>query len=270
MLVGCAVACAGEPEAVSPHAQNYPPQYVQGQYPQAQGYPPQQPPPAGLPQTAPNGQPWTFPGSNGAVLQPLPVGWTWPGLPQWPQQPGSTPANPTSAPNNGWHPPGATAVGLPDAQGAELANRINAYRQSQGLPPVPRSRALGFVAQAHVRDLEQNHPDSGTCNMHSWSRSSVWTGCCYTPDHAHASCMWQKPRELVGFGGNGYEVATGGGGPMTPAGAVTSWQGSAAHNAVILSQGMWSTKPWRAMGTAVYGSHAVAWFAEESDPTGGY
>ena len=106
--------------------------------------------------------------------------------------------------------------------------------------------------------------------MHSWSRSTAWSGCCYTEDHAQASCMWQKPREIAAFAGNGYEVATGGGGTMTPANAVTSWQGSSAHNAVILSQGMWSSKPWRAMGTAIYGGHAVVWFAEESDPTGGY
>ena len=32
---------------------------------------------------------------------------------------------------------------------------------------------------------------------------------CYTADHANASGMWDKPREITGnaYGGNGFEIA---------------------------------------------------------------
>jgi hypothetical protein len=42
------------------------------------------------------------------------------------------------------------------------------HRRSQGLPAIPWSASLSYVARAHVRDL-QAHPPSGKCNFHSWS-----------------------------------------------------------------------------------------------------
>ena len=59
------------------------------------------------------------------------------------------------------------------------------HRRSQGLPAIPWSSSLSFVARAHVRDL-QAHPPSGKCNFHSWSADGPWTPCCYTDDHARA------------------------------------------------------------------------------------
>lgn len=54
----------------------------------------------------------------------------------------------------------------------------------------------------------------GECNLHSWSNNGygLWNGCCYTSNHAAASCMWDKPREISGgiFTGNGYENSASG------------------------------------------------------------
>lgn len=147
----------------------------------------------------------------------------------------------------------------------ELYNIIMEYRKSLGLPSIPVSPSLSFVAQTHVRDL-QAHPPSGACNMHSWSTYGSWSACCYTPDHAQAQCMWNKPGELTGYQGYGFEISYGGSLNATPAGALRGWQSSSGHNAVIANTGIWKSHSWKAVGIGIYGSYAVVWFGEEDDP----
>jgi hypothetical protein len=136
-------------------------------------------------------------------------------------------------------------------------------RASAGLPSIPRCRGLDIVAETHVADLQDGNP-SGACNMHSWQRSPKWSGCCYTGDHAQASCMWNKPRELSGYRGNGYEIAHGAwGANVTPRGAVQGWLGSPGHRDVMLNAGQWG-EPWGAIGVGISGNYAVAWFGREA------
>jgi hypothetical protein len=35
---------------------------------------------------------------------------------------------------------------------------------------------------------------------------------------------------------------------------------------VIVNSGTWARITWRAVGIGIYGSYAVVWFGEESDP----
>jgi len=49
------------------------------------------------------------------------------------------------------------------------------YRKSLGLPAIPFSPSLTFVAQLHARDLEINRPHCGPGNMHSWSDRGPWS-----------------------------------------------------------------------------------------------
>jgi hypothetical protein len=159
-----------------------------------------------------------------------------------------------------------------DAQGLSLCDVINQYRVSQGLAEVPVSVALMTVAEAHVADLSA-HPEiaSGNCNLHSWSELGSWSGCCYTPDHAQAQCMWSKPAELTStwgpnqYSGNGYEIAASGAG--TPESALALWQSSPGHHEVILNAGTWQPyNPWPAMGCGMKDSYAVVWFGDATDP----
>ena len=62
--------------------------------------------------------------------------------------------------------------------------------------------------------------------------------------------MWSKPQELTSYSGSGYENAASG--ASSPAGALSMWQNSSAHNDVMLNQGMWSSHPWKAVGAALY------------------
>lgn len=144
----------------------------------------------------------------------------------------------------------------------DLREVINAYRQDKGLPAIPLSPSLTAVAEAHVTDLRDYSPDSGSCNLHSWSDRDSWSACCYTPNHASAQCMWDKPRELTSYSGNGYEIASAGTG--TPNSALANWMDSKAHHDVILNRDIWD-EPWLAMGAAIADGYAVVWFGRELD-----
>jgi hypothetical protein len=142
---------------------------------------------------------------------------------------------------------------------------INAYREEQGLPPLAVSESLTRVAEAHVRDLEEQDAVHGSCNLHSWSDQGTWSDCCYTDDHAEAQCMWDKPRELTDYPGDGYEIAAMSSG-ITANEALDLWRSSEGHHGVILNRGIWADVSWRAMGAAVSESYAVVWFGKEDEP----
>jgi uncharacterized protein YkwD len=159
----------------------------------------------------------------------------------------------------------AERVALSDEE-KELFDSINEYRAAKKLPPVPFSASLTFVAQTHVKDLYENHPDKSPCNAHSWSNKGKWTPCCYTPDHKEAKNMWNKPAQLTGYKGYGFEIATMmSGGNMSAKEALKSWKSSAPHNAVIVNESIWKDKKWTSLGVGICNNYAVAWFSDGSE-----
>ena len=162
---------------------------------------------------------------------------------------------------------GGSSVSDCSAQELELIDLVNAYRGENGLAPIPASPSLCIVGHTHAEDLAINAPHAeANCNLHSWSDAGDWSPCCYTPDHAQAQCMWDKPAELTTYPGYGYENAAGGGGAITPQTALDLWKNSPGHNAVILNQGTWANLTWGALGAGIYEGYAVLWFGEEADP----
>lgn len=154
---------------------------------------------------------------------------------------------------------------------AAIIAHINAARAAQGLAAIPLSPSMTAVARAHVLDLVQHSPDRGACNPHSWSEQGNWTPVCYESDPAQAEIMWVKPAEVTGgvYSGNGYEIAWRAPyGPVLPARAVSDWEASPSHAAVMLEQGDWAGENWQAMGVGVAGPYAVVWFGKEPDPLG--
>ena len=154
-----------------------------------------------------------------------------------------------------------------------LARLINEYRSKKGLPAVELSASLSYVAKAHSRDLKQNHTHSGRCNLHSWSKKGAWSACCYTPDHKRAECMWNKPRELTSYTGDGYEIAYYNSRPLDDPleyaeDILKSWQGSPAHHMVIINRGIWRNVKWKAMGIGICNEYVTVWFGKEADPSG--
>ena len=162
---------------------------------------------------------------------------------------------------------GGCSWDIPCGGDGDLVDEINAYRQEEELPEIAFSPSLQVVAEAHIMDLSDNDPVSGECNLHSWSESGDWSGCCYTDDHAEASCMWAKPSELTDYTGSGYEVSATNSGCITAESALEQWKRSPGHNEVILNEGQWASREWRAVGAAFSGNYAVAWFGEDADTT---
>ena len=72
-----------------------------------------------------------------------------------------------------------------------------------------------------------------------------WGACCYTSDHAQASGMWNKPRELTRYTGEGFEIAFGADGEArtgfsaTAEVALQGWKSSRLHHDVILNREQW-------------------------------
>ncbi|HPF63657.1 CAP domain-containing protein [Lentimicrobium sp.] len=155
----------------------------------------------------------------------------------------------------------------------ELASAINAYRNMNKLAPVPLSVSLSQVARLHVLDLSANHKIGSRCNMHSWSSDPRWSSCCYTDDHRRASCMWDKPRELTSYTGDGFEIAFYSNHDYASErdfalDALEGWKSSRGHHELIINRGKWKTADWKAMGVGVYDGYAVIWFGEVPDPEG--
>ncbi len=190
-----------------------------------------------------------------------------------PTGPTTDPTDPTMDPTDSGSSDDSTGGIAPPtectADEVELIELVNEYRAENGLPAIPASPSMCTVGHLHAEDLANENPHTvGDCNLHSWSDAGAWSACCYTPDHAQAQCMWDKPRELTEYPGNGYENAAGGGGTLTPQQALDLWKGSPGHNAVILNEGTWANISWGALGAGMHQGYAVLWFGEEPDPAG--
>ncbi len=152
----------------------------------------------------------------------------------------------------------------------KLFEIINIYRETLDLQPIPFSKALTRVSQAHVRDLSDHYTfkRGAKCNPHSWSRKGKWSSCCYTNDHKQAKCMWNKPREISGFDSNGYEILSYSSDGITPGEALIGWQKSQPHHQVMINSAKWTKVTWKSMGVGIYNEYAVIWFAELEDSDG--
>jgi uncharacterized protein YkwD len=160
----------------------------------------------------------------------------------------------------------------------ELAQLVNDYRVQNGLTPVPLSTNLTLVAQWHVAD--HNYADDITgewgsdpsCNLHTWYGipGESYTTCCYTSDHAQASCMWLKPGEISDGAYSSYGFENAAWGYTSVADALNGWQNSSGHNAVILNLGIWASYTWQAMGVGVdlESKRYFLWFSAGTDPAG--
>lgn len=143
------------------------------------------------------------------------------------------------------------------------------YRKSKGLPSIPLSAKLSLVAQTHARDLMANYKFdvNNKCNPHSWSKKGKWSACCYTNDHKQAKCMWEKPKEIAGYEGYGYEIAYYSSRGATAEEGLAGWKLSPGHNPLIINDGMWSKVEWKGVGIGFFGEYGIVWFGEVADST---
>lgn len=163
-----------------------------------------------------------------------------------------------SSDDNGNNNPDA---GLLSETEMELYSLIMEYRAEKGLPEIPISPSLTYVAQLHVEDLEENFVFNTECNLHSWSDQGDWIPCCYTDDHANADCATSKAMELTTYTGRGYEItyyST----SNNPQNALNAWKNSPGHNNTIINEGTWAGVTWNAVGIGMSSRFSVVWFGK--------
>ena len=149
-----------------------------------------------------------------------------------------------------------------------LYDLIMEYRKANNKPVIPLSKALTFTAQTHTGDLSDNYRLNDKCDLHSWSKKGSWTPCCYTKDHAHAECSWNKPGELANYPGSGFEVVFFDYRPATPKGAFEKWKKNPTNNEILLTSGNWEKVTWNAVGVGMFGNYASVWFGKLPDKDG--
>lgn len=154
-----------------------------------------------------------------------------------------------------------------NAEEKKLYDLMMAYRMAKGLPSIKLSGKLTKVAQTHARDLALNYKfdPKNKCNPHSWSSKGKWSACCYTSDHKEAECMWNKPKEIAGYAGPGYEIAYYSSAGASAMEGIEGWKKSPSHNPLIINDGMWSKITWQAVGIGFYEEYGIVWFGELED-----
>jgi len=151
----------------------------------------------------------------------------------------------------------------------KLYNLVNTYRKQNKLPEISLSKSLCYVAKLHVNDLQNNHPDTMDCNLHSWSDKGGWTECCYGREKFNHTCMTSKPRELTNYPGLGYEIAFWENMDAQPVNVIDLWKSSASSNELMLSKGVWKGFAWKSVGVGIFKGYAVVWFGKEEDVESG-
>ena len=149
-----------------------------------------------------------------------------------------------------------------------LYRMINDYRRRYDLPPIPLSASLSYVASTHVKDLFFNHPDQDPCNFHSWSDKGPWKAFCYPRDENKKNSVWDKPREITGYKGKGYEIVYWENSSADIDSVFNLWRSVGYFNSFLMNTGKWQGTKWEAIGIGVYENYACAWFGQQPDPSG--
>lgn len=151
------------------------------------------------------------------------------------------------------------------SQEMQLFNYINSVRKEYGKKPVKLSASLSFVAKTHVKDLQENHPDTSICNLSSWSDKGNWEACCYNVYIPKPECMKKKPKELTPYPYYGYEMAAYFEDGFVQDSLELLWNDTKPVLDMILTQGSWKEKSWVVAGVGINEHYVSVWFGQRAD-----
>ena len=149
-----------------------------------------------------------------------------------------------------------------------LFDKLNLLRSDYGKLEIEFSKSLSYVADMHVKDLQNNRPDTSVCNLSSWSDKGEWTACCYNAYVPMPDCMWDKPKELTPYTFRGYELAGYFEEGFTVDSVIQLWAEIKAVLDMILTEGAYKKKKWITMGLAMNKEYVSVWFGQRSDRMG--
>ncbi len=162
---------------------------------------------------------------------------------------------------------GADTVCL-SADEQKFLEMINQFRVKNKLPEIELSKSLTYVAQLHISDLQNNHPDTSICNTSSWSDKGKWTPCCYNKYVLKTECMWDKPKELTAYKFRGYEISYYEEGIIQADSLFALWKRNQEVSDMLLAKGVHTDKKWAAVGLALGDNYASLWLGQRPDPQG--
>lgn len=146
-----------------------------------------------------------------------------------------------------------------------LYELINALRRVNDMPAIDLSASMTHVAHLHIADLNQNHPDTSICNLHSWSDKGEWTSCCYQAYVPNQDCMWDKPKQLTPYKYRGYELAYFDPEGINPDSLMMFWITIPEVQDMLLNRAAYKKKKWLAAGVGIEQGYAVLWFGQVKD-----
>ena len=150
-------------------------------------------------------------------------------------------------------------------QELELAQSINKTRIAKGLPEVPLSRSLCYVADVHAKDLYFFHQGGGNCSLHSWSDKGRWSGCCYENPKTDGRCMHNKPSELTDYSGLGFELVYWDNTTSCSENALSVWLQNTSTSAMWFNSKAYEIYDWNAMGVSIFKGYVIVWFGTIHD-----
>lgn len=150
-------------------------------------------------------------------------------------------------------------------QESALAQSINSTRVAKGLPEIPLSRSLCYVADVHAKDLYFFHKGSGDCSLHSWSDKGRWTGCCYDNPKTDGRCMHNKPSELTDYSGLGFELVYWDNTANCSENALSVWAKNESTSAMWFNGNSYEIYDWNAMGISIFKGYVIVWFGTIHD-----
>ncbi len=152
-----------------------------------------------------------------------------------------------------------------DQMESSLFDNINLLRGDYGMSQLQLSVSLCYVAELHVNDLQNNHPDTSVCNLSSWSDKGSWTPCCYNKYVHNPDCMWDKPKELTPYSYRGYELVTFFEEDFNADSIINLWADSKETLDMILMRGNYKNKKWICAGIGISKNYVSLWFGQRKD-----
>lgn len=146
-----------------------------------------------------------------------------------------------------------------------LFNLVNDLRKQNKLSVIPLSGSLCIVSRKHIENLITWKPQEEGCNLNSWTAGPSWTACCSNKDPKGTRCMNEKPSEITGYSGKGYELVYWQEESASALEAFELWKQVQASRDMILCKGKWQSKEWKAMGIGIDQGYAVLWMGDKPD-----
>jgi len=144
----------------------------------------------------------------------------------------------------------------------KLYQLINSYRKDLLLPEIQLSQALCYVANLHVQDLSATFNSADECSMHSWSDQGEWTAICYPSEQSKKNNVWLKPKEIVGYPAEAYELTYWSNSEKSADDIYKFWRLNKPSSSMLINTGRWANSSWKEIGVGIKDGYAVVWLGK--------